>query len=116
MTTTDSNPKLSKLVQIAMIVETLVLLPAAGGLIFLAAMSRPNWPWELTPFNAGFLGAIYAASLVVVAMLAANTRWSPARVLLPMICAFTLWAVFISFLYLPRFDLVKGTTWAWFIF
>jgi hypothetical protein len=115
MTLTERNPRLDKFLPALMIIEALVLLVASAGLLVLTAVFRPIWPWTLTPFNAGFLGAIYAASLVIVAMLALNPRWSPARVVLPMIWSFTLWVLLMSLAYLSNFNLSLPSTWIWLI-
>jgi len=116
MQSTEENPQLSTLLRAMTILEVVVLLGAASTLFFLPAVSRPNWPWEITPFNTRFMGAIYVASLLVVIVLASNNRWSPARVLLPMIFVFTAWVLLISILYVARFDFGKIGTWTWFIF
>jgi hypothetical protein len=115
MESTTNNPALSSLLRGMTIVETLVVIGAGLILFFLPALAKTLWPWEITPFNTRFIGAIYLAALTLIIPLAHNTRWSPARVILPMIFVFTAWMFVVSLLYLPRFDFAKPGTWAWFI-
>ena len=109
------NPTLSPLLRGMTILEALVVIGAGVMLFFLPTLAKMLWPWEITPFNTRFIGAIYIAALTLIIPLARSTRWSPARLILPMIFVFTAWVFIVSLLYLPRFDFGKPGTWAWFI-
>lgn len=85
-------------------VEFVVLFFSGTGLAFQHELTARWWPWpDLTLFNSRFLGAIYLTSLVAVACLLATRRWSPARVVVPMIGIFTLCVIVVSMAYLSRF-------------
>src|SRR5689334_1775020 len=86
---TETNPPINRLLRAVTAVEALVLLVAGGGLFLLPAVLRPLWPWTLPPFNAAYLGAVYLASLTAAALVVWSGRWSPARVVVPMILLFT---------------------------
>lgn len=113
MESTEHNPPLSRLLQLMNMVEALVLAAAVIGLFFLYDVTKAYWAWDITPFNARFIGAIYAASLVVVVVLALNNRWSPARVIVPMIGLFTVIVLVITLMYWSQFVPSRPATWAW---
>ena len=92
-----------------------VVLAGVGVILFLApSFAHRHWPWELTPFNTRFLGAVYLASLAAVAVLVAVARWSAARLVLPMVLAFTALVLVVSLAYAARFHWGRPGTWAWF--
>jgi hypothetical protein len=99
-----ANPRVTVLLLAVTGVEALVLFGAGIGLLLQPAVVAAVWPWPLTPFNAAFLGAVYAAALVSAAALTAIGRWSPARVVVPMILIFTAVVLAVSVLYLERFE------------
>ena len=61
MQTLNDNPKITRLLIAVTAVESLVLLVAGVGLLLFPSIIRLFWPWELPPFNALLLGAIYSA-------------------------------------------------------
>jgi hypothetical protein len=84
--------------------EFVVLFFSGAGLAFQYELMAKLWPWaDLSLFNSRFLGAIYLTSLVAVGCLLATRRWSPARVVVPMIGVFTLCVIVVSTAYLSRF-------------
>lgn len=109
---TDTNPPLTRLLSIITYIETLVLLGAGSGLFFLPDLTREQWPWQLTPFNTRFLGAVYLASMLSVAL--ATKRWFPARSVLRVILVFTAIVLVVSLFYNDRFESGKWGTWWWF--
>jgi hypothetical protein len=113
MQATDHNPQLTRLLQIMTAIEAVVLIVSFIGLFFLYDIAKPYWPWDITPFNARFISAIYAASLVVVVLLALHNRWSPARNTLPMIGIFTAIVLGITLLYWSQFNASRLSTWIW---
>lgn len=109
------NPPITWLLRAFTWIEVVVLLGAGGALFFVPDFARDVWPWSLTPFNTRFLGAIYLASFVGVAMLLRVGRWEPARIVVPLILTFTLVALTVSSLNVSRFEPLSVITAAWFL-
>ncbi|MGI8606543.1 MAG: hypothetical protein ACR2L0_05225 [Gaiellaceae bacterium] len=112
----EGNPRITLLLRAFTIVETIVLAVAGLSLLFLPGWTHRVWPWELTPFNTRFLGCIYLASLVSVASLVVFAHWAPARLVAPMIFAFTTTVLIVSILYTSRFEDRLSTIGWWIIF
>jgi hypothetical protein len=110
----ETNPKNSVLFQTLSIVKVVVLFIAGVGLFFAPKLVGPLWPWELLPFNARFLGAVYSAACLAAIMQTVYARWSPARLVTPMIFIFTGIMIILSFVYLNKFDFQKWVVWVWF--
>jgi hypothetical protein len=110
----EVNPPITPLLRMVTLVEMLVLAVAGAGLLFLPELTRAAWPWQLTPFNTGFLGAVYLGALASIALMGLVGRWAPARPVLPTICIFTAIVLAVSLVYLDRFDARKWSSWAWF--
>jgi hypothetical protein len=72
-------------------------------------------PWDSGPFNIRFIGAVYLACLMAVLVSLSAFRWSPGRVILPMVSVFTGLILVVSLLYTDRFDSAKLGTWIWFV-
>src|SRR5262245_62460950 len=115
MSTSTTNPRVTVLLQAVTGIEVLVLVGAGGGLLLQPAIVAEIWPWTLTPFNASFLGALYAASMATAAMVVLIGRWSPTRVVTPMILLFTAIVLVISIVSIGRFKLGNPATWLWFL-
>jgi len=115
MQTLNENPKITTLLLTVTALESLVLLVAGVGLLLFPSMIRPLWPWELSPFNALLLGAIYSASLVTTATVVYGNRWSPTRVAIPLIFIFTTIILIVCLIYIDRFDFQYWGTWLWFL-
>ena len=71
--------------------------------------------WEIAPFNAAFVGAIYLASAPAIAVMGLHGGWSPSRVVLPMLLTFTGIGLLASLLYLDQFHFDRWATWVWFL-
>ncbi len=112
--TTESNLAISPLLRFLTFVEVVVLFLAGFGLFLAPKLAAPLWPWELLPFNARFLGAVYAASCIAAVMQTAYARWSPARLVTPMIFIFTAVIIILSFAYISQFDFQRWEVWVWF--
>jgi hypothetical protein len=110
-----NNPPVTLLLRIVTAVEVLILVITGVGLIVVPDTFRPLWPWQLTPFNTFFLGAVYLGALVAAFMLTYHGRWSPAREVLPLIFLFTMIVLIISALNLQNFTPNSLSTWLWFI-
>jgi hypothetical protein len=115
MSSEGANPRISRLLQAVTGFETPVLVGAGGGLLLQPTILGELWPWTLTPFNAAFLGAIYASAMLTTFLLVLIGRWSPARVAVPMILVFTVVVLAVSLIYLDRFRLGSPATWLWFV-
>jgi hypothetical protein len=112
--TNDDNPRISKLLAAVTWLEVAILFWAGFGLLFYPPVVEPVWPWPLAPFNMRFLGALYSAALIAAVLQASAGRWSPARVVTPMIFIFTLVVTTFSFVHMERFDPGRVETWIWF--
>jgi len=111
----DANPPISALLSGVTWLEVVILSWAGCGLLFYPPVMQLFWPWSLAPFNLRFLGALYAAALIAALLQAVSGRWSPARVVTPMICIFTLVVTVFSLVHLERFDLSRVEAWIWFV-
>ena len=112
---TETNPRISVVLRAVTWLEVAILAWAGGGLLFYPPIMAPFWPWPLAPFNLRYLGALYTAALVAALLQAWSGRWSPARVVTPMIFLFTLVVTIFSFVHLDRFDLYRVEPWIWFV-
>jgi len=115
MRSKPSNPVLAPVWRGLLLLTVPILLGAGGGLFFFPDWARPLWPWEIGPFNAAFLGAFYLSAGAGIALLVGIGRWHPARVVLPMIFAFTALLLLYSLLELRQFRFERWTTYGWFI-
>jgi hypothetical protein len=107
------NPPLSALVRV---LAGVVFVVVCGGatLLFAPSLGVPRWPWSLPPFNARFLGAIYAAEAVTIIPFLSINRWSPGRVALVAGCIFTVVASIGTLLHVDAFSGGRRTT-LWFV-
>lgn len=115
MTNEEKNPRISPLLRGLTIIEVVVLVAAGGGLFFLTDLARAQWMWEIPPFNARFVGAVYLTSMVAVAMMLVSGRWAPARLVLPMLFTFTFVVLLMTLLHLDRFLFDRWSTWGWMV-
>lgn len=111
---TESNPPISALLRFLTLVEVVVLFLAGVVMFFLPKVVGPLWPWELLPFNARFLGAVYSAACIAAFLQTVSGRWSPARLVTPMIFIFTFIIAALSFLYIDVFNFSRWEVWVWF--
>jgi hypothetical protein len=109
----SDNPELTPLLRVFIGIVVVVLV-IGSGLFFVPDVVRAGWPWDIPPFNARFLGAIYLAGLAGVSVLLFANRWAPARVALPMGVTFTAVVSIASLIYLDHFNFVQTRTQLWF--
>lgn len=113
MVSGNADPRVTAILLAVTGIEVLVLFGAGVGLVVQPSVIRAIWPWPLTPFNAAFLGAVYSASLISAAALTVIGRWSPARIVVPMILVFTAIVLIVSLAHLERFN-PGWPAWLWF--
>jgi hypothetical protein len=111
----NENPEITKLLLWVTGIESFVLLVAGVGLLLFPSVVGPEWPWELTRFNALLLGSIYSAALVATVITVRVHHWAPARIVLPMIALFTTVVLVVSLINFDRFESGKYSTWLWFL-
>lgn len=99
----DPNPQVTKLLRVLTGIEAWVVLFSGLGLLFLPQLVGPLWPWEIAPFNTRFMGALYLTTFTAAGIMTWKARWSPARVVLPMIFIFTIIILFVSIIYFENF-------------
>jgi hypothetical protein len=112
--TGEANPRIALPLLLPAFVQGVVIAGAGVVLFFAPTTGHDIWGWELTPFNARFLGAIYLAALVPFSTLAAVRRWVPARLVMPMDLLFMSVVLLVSLAYVDRFEWERPVTWAWF--
>jgi|LGOV01.1.fsa_nt_gb hypothetical protein len=95
-------------------IEFCVLVVVGLGLSFFADIVRPLWAWEIAPFNAGFLGAIYLGAMVPVGLMYWSGKWSPSRLVLRAIFTFTFIVLAVSLYHFNRFNFSEPSVWVWF--
>jgi hypothetical protein len=109
------NPPIAPQLRAHLLLICLALLAAGVGLFFVSHETRDVWPWDVEPFNMLFLGAVHLASLGTVGLLFWYARWSPARLVLPMLFVFATSVLLVSLLHFGRFDFSRWTAWGWFV-
>jgi hypothetical protein len=110
----EANPPVSPVLRLITVLVALILV-IGSSLFFLPALAAPRWPWELSPFTARFLGAIYFGELVGAALFVAVPRWAPGRITIAEAVTFTAVVTVVSFLHLDQFDFSRVQGWGWFV-
>jgi hypothetical protein len=87
--TSSENPLIPKYLRYVTAVECSVVLFAAVLLFFLPGLAKGLWAWDIPPFNARFVGAIYFAAYIALFIFWYTARWTPGRFVLWMIFVFT---------------------------
>ncbi len=90
------------------------LLIAGFGMLFFISIIGPEWPWEISKFNALILGTGYTGALVAAVITVYVGRWAPARVVMPMVLLFAVVLLIVSLTELDRFDVADYSSWLWF--
>jgi hypothetical protein len=107
------GPPISRTLSVVTGVEVVVVGITWATLLFVPDWARDQWPWELTPFNAAFLVAVYLSSWIPLVILILAPRWSPARPILWMIFTFTFVVLVASLVDLSRFDGDRWSNFLW---
>ena len=113
----SSNPPIPGFLQFVTIVECIVVFVAAAGLFFWPGYARDLWAWAVPPFNSRYVGAIYFAALLPLAIAAVSARWSPGRVVHWMILVFTATIGLVMLVHFRNFEWARPATWGfWFLY
>ena len=110
----QDNFQLSKGLRYTMVLETFALAPPALIVYFFTGFARSQWAWTIPPFNAKFIGAIWMAAVILLAICAWTGRWIPTRIALPIDLIFTGVALAVSVAGWSSFFPTRWGTWAWF--
>ena len=110
-----ANPPISTLLRRLTKIEVVVLFVAGPLLFFFPSLLLPLWPWQMLPFATVFLASVYSAAFVSTFIMVWSSRWSPARIVVPMIGIFTAVVLVVSFYYIDLLDLTNWVTWLWFL-
>lgn len=115
MLTLRSNyPRIPSLLRIIFIIVAVVLL-AGLSLFFAPSLIGGRWPWALKPFTARFLGAIYLAEMISIALTLLSGSWAVAKVTLPQAVTFTAFVLLASLIRVNDFNFGRPIVWIWFI-
>jgi len=115
--TSSKNTVIPTFLRITNIIECLVVAAAAGVLFFFPDIAKIAWVWAIPPFNSRYVGAIYTAALLPLVVFAIAGRWSPGRVVLWMILAFTTSIGLVMLMYTPQFEWTRlGTPIFWLLY
>lgn len=72
------------------------------------------WPWAISPFEAGFLGAYSLAEASAILVFLFETRWAPGRLVVPSWFTFTALVGLLSLFNLNLFELQQPEDQIWF--
>ena len=106
--------RISKLLRWLTALEFNVLLVAGGGLFFFPDYFSQYWAWDSSPFNAGFMGAVYLASMLSTLAIVMRPCWSVTHSVMPMIAVFTVIVLAVSIMCLDDFTGSSYATLLWF--
>lgn len=98
-----NNPRIPAFLRFVVAAECTVVLMAALLLFFFPQMAQERWAWEIPAFNSRFVGAIYFAAYLPLLIFWLNPRWTPGRMILWNIFAFTALIMLVMFLHVDAF-------------
>jgi hypothetical protein len=108
-----AGPQITRTLRVVTILEVVVVGITWATLLLAPGWARDQWPWELTPFHAAFLAAVYLSSWIPLVFLAVAARWSPALPFLWMIFTFTFAVLVATLVDLSRFDGDRWSNFLW---
>jgi len=83
------NLRIPPFLRFVIAVECSVVFTGAVLLFLFPTLAKTLWAWDIPPFNARFVGAIYFAAYVPLIIFWFNPYWTPGRFILWMIFVFT---------------------------
>lgn len=111
MTNSAPNPAIPLFLRLVTWVECFVVFSAAFGLFFLPTLGHDYWAWSIPAFNSRFVGAIYFAALLPLMVFGLSGRWSPGKLVLWMIFAFTGCIMLAMVIHFQTFEFGRLATW-----
>ena len=92
-----------------------LIVAFGSGLLLLPTLIEPLWPWTMSSFGAGFLGAVYTAELILdIAILVINQR-ALLRLALVLSLGFTGSVSLVTLLHTEMFNPARPTTPLWYV-
>jgi len=111
------NPRVPRFLLLVTRIECVVVCTAAVVGFFAPGIGSTIWAWTPAPFNARYLGAIYFATLSPLLVFGVSGRWSPGRVVVPMIFTFTTSVALVMIAYRDQFEWGRPATYIfWFLY
>ena len=104
------NPGVPSFLRLVVAVECTVVLAAAILLFFLPGLAADLWPWNIPPFNARFVGAVYFAAYIPLILFWFVPRWIPGRLTLWLILTFTATVLLVMVLHWDTFEWDRPAT------
>jgi len=104
------NPTVPSFLRWVLAAECSVVLMAGILLFFLPNLAAELWAWEVPPFNARFVGAVYLAAYLPLILFWFVPRWIPGRFTLWMILTFTTLVLLVMLLHWDAFAWDRPST------
>ena len=99
----ENNPRIPAFLRFVVLVECGVVLAAALLLFLFPDLAKTLWAWDIPPFNARFIGAIYFAAYIPLVIFWFNPYWTPGRLILWMIFVFTFLIMIVMIFHVDAF-------------
>jgi hypothetical protein len=106
----SDNPLIPSFLRLVIAVECSVVFVAAVLLFLLPGFAEDVWAWTIPPFNARFVGAVYFAAYIPLIIFWSTARWTPGRLVLWMIFAFTALITVVMFIHWDTFAWNRPST------
>jgi len=87
-----------------------VVFAAAVLLFFLPGLASDLWAWNIPPFNARFVGAVYLSAYLPLILFWSVPRWKPGRLTLWMILTFTTLILIVMIIHWDAFEWGRPST------
>lgn len=110
----DRNPPYPLILRLFLFFVTPLILLLSIRLLWDPFGASSWWPWEISPFDALFLGAFSLAELSAILVFLIDTRWAPGRLVVPSWFTFTALVGLLSMLNINLFDLQRQEVQIWF--
>jgi hypothetical protein len=107
----QENPPIPSFLRQVLAVECSVVFAAGVLLFFLPGLASQVWPWNIPPFNARFVGAVYLAAYLPLILFWFVPRWIPGRLTLWMILTFTTLVLITMLIHWNIFERNRIATW-----